>query len=277
MSLKKILYVFICLLLVPSLVFAKEYKLDENVTITMDDTEWYVFTRDNINGNPELEELGISYEYLNKFFEDNKVYMDAVLYFEGFEDYIEVFVRKNPSTGTDNLSDKDDSYVLQLAESMASMQEAEIYKVFKTDYKYGRLQYMDLGLYLDEFFTIYDGYAYTMTFQSTREYTSQDTARIEQIMKSIKFAEKEKTTKKNNNSDSSIIEEDDNKEKTTKKNDNSDSSIIEEDDNKEKEEDSIVDSAIRGAIIGGVAGGVGALVAVSMKKKKETDSTNVGQ
>lgn len=254
MSLKKLLFVFICLLLVPSLVFAKEYKLDENITITMDDTEWYVFTRDNIKGNPELEELGISYEYLNNFFEENKVYMDAVLYFEGYENYIEVFVRRNPSTGTDNLSDKDDSYVLQLAESMASMQGAEIYKIFKTNYKFGRLQYMDIGLYLDEFFTIYDGYAYTVTFQSTKEYTSQDTAKIEQIMKSIKFEEVEKTTKKSDDSEPSIVE-----------------------DNDDKEDVSVIDSAIRGGIIGGIAGGVAALIIVKTKKRKETDSTNVGQ
>lgn len=253
MSLKKIFFAVVCLLLMPSLVFAKEYKLDENISITMDDTEWYVFTRDNIKNNPELEDLGVSYEYLSNFFEENKVYMDAILYFEGYEDYIEVFVRRNPSTGTDNLNDKDDSYVMQLTESMANMQGAEKYDIFKTDYKFGRLQYMDIGLYLDEFFTIYDGYAYTMTFQSTREYTSVDTARIEQIMKSIKFEETENTTKKSDDNESSIVEEDD------------------------EENDSIIDSAIRGGIIGGVAGAIGAAVAVSKKKKKETDSTNVGQ
>lgn len=61
----------LCMLLVllwvavwlPMAAAAKDYTISgTDMTVTVDDTIWYVFTRDNIQNNPELEELGISYE-----------------------------------------------------------------------------------------------------------------------------------------------------------------------------------------------------------------------
>ena len=93
----------LCMLLVllwvavwlPMAVAAKDYTISgTDMTVTVDDTIWYVFTRDNIQNNPELEELGISYEYMYDVLYDNHAYMDAILFYEDGS-YMELFVRKN--------------------------------------------------------------------------------------------------------------------------------------------------------------------------------------
>ena len=53
-----------------------------------------IFTPDNIKDNAELDELGISYEYMVETFQTNEAYLDAVLFYQDSEDYIEIFVRK---------------------------------------------------------------------------------------------------------------------------------------------------------------------------------------
>ena len=63
--------------------FAKDYVVSEtDLTVKIDDTVWYVFTRDNIENNLELDELGVSYDYMNEFFQDNQVFLDAILFSE---------------------------------------------------------------------------------------------------------------------------------------------------------------------------------------------------
>ena len=64
---KKILLVMVLLVLFPLNVFATTFELDDiDMDITFDENVWYVFTPDNILNNPELDELGISYEVLQR-------------------------------------------------------------------------------------------------------------------------------------------------------------------------------------------------------------------
>ena len=56
------------LVLLPVNSNAKSYTLkDTDISISVDDSIWYVFTRENILNNPELAELGISYDYIYEF------------------------------------------------------------------------------------------------------------------------------------------------------------------------------------------------------------------
>ena len=95
-----------------SAVSAKEYTTsDTDLTISIDDSYWYVFTRDNIEGNPELEELGITYDYIHDIMMEKKIYIDAlVVYDDG--SVLELCVVKNKSNGIVNLSNYDDEDVM---------------------------------------------------------------------------------------------------------------------------------------------------------------------
>ena len=225
--------------LLPIITYAETYNLGgTDMSISVDDTVWYVFTRDNIKNNSELEELGITYEAMYEILHNNEAYMDAILYYENGE-YTELFVRKRAlDTGIANLSNYKDSEVLELAKELAKKQGANTYSVYENQYKFAKLEYVDsnLGYYICEFVTCVNKDNYTFTFQSTSQFTDEEYAEIENIVDSVKF-----------DIDTSI------KEKKS-------SSIAE----------SVIEKTIGGAVIGGV---VGAVIAITNKKKKKTAET----
>ena len=230
--------------LLPIITYAETYNLGgTDMSISVDDTVWYVFTRDNIKNNSELEELGITYEAMYEILHNNEAYMDAILYYENGE-YTELFVRKRAlDTGIANLSNYKDSEVLELAKELAKKQGANTYSVYENQYKFAKLEYVDsnLGYYICEFVTCVNKDNYTFTFQSTSQFTDEEYAEIENIVDSVKF-----------DIDTSI------KEKKS-------SSIAE----------SVIEKTIGGAVIGGV---VGAVIAITNKKKKkstESDETEI--
>ena len=121
----------LCLLLaLPVTVYAETYQIsDTDLSIQFDNSIWYVFTRDNIENNPELEELGVSYEDMCNILNNNNAYMDSVLYYDD-GDYIELFVRKTAQTsGMANLSNYSDGKVTELAAALAKgkMQRYTLY------------------------------------------------------------------------------------------------------------------------------------------------------
>ena len=228
--------------LLPIITYAETYNLGgTDMSISVDDTVWYVFTRDNIKNNSELEELGITYDTMHDILHNNEAYMDAILYYENGE-YTELFVRKRAlDTGIANLSNYKDSEVLELAKELAKKQGTETYSVYENQYKFAKLEYIDsnYGYYICEFVTCINKDNYTFTFQSTSQLTDEEYAEIENIVDSVKF-----------DVDTSIKEK-----KST--------SIAE----------SVVEKTIGGAVIGGVGGAVIAIINKKKKKSVETDKT----
>ncbi len=211
---------------------------DTDMHISVDDTRWYVFTRDNIKNNAELDELGISYDQMYDILYDNGAYMDAVLYYESGK-YVELFVRKKAlDTGIANLSNYKDSEVLDLAKELAKKQGTQIYSVYKSQYKFARLEYFDttFNYYICEYVTVANKDNYTLTFQSTAEFTQEEYEEIEDIVDSVKF-----------DIDPSL---------------------------KEKKQNSfwnnVITKTLGGALTGGLVGGVVAIINKGRKKKAQT-------
>lgn len=186
-----LLTVILCVIsLLPTSAYAKTYTLaDTDISLSIDETSWYVFTRENIKDNKELAEFEITYEYMNELFLSNKVYMDAVLCFED-GNYIELFVRKNPvDSGMVNLSNYEYDDVSEIAKAFAEQLGSEKYSVYENNYKFARLDYFDstLDFHICEFITVVNKESYTLTFQSTSEFTDWDYKEIESIVNSIHF------------------------------------------------------------------------------------------
>lgn len=231
-----LLCIIFCL---PTTTYAKNYNpVGTDISISVDDTSWYVFTRDNIKNNSELEELGITYEQMYDILHNNSAYMDAILFYENGE-YTELFIRKKvQDTGIVNLSNHEDSKVLELAKGLAKRQSAKAYSVYENKYKFARLEYMDSGYYLCEFYTVVNKDLYTFTIQSTSQFTDEQYDEIENIVDSIEF-----------DIDTSI--------KTTKS-----PSIAE----------NFIGKFLSGAIVGGVFSAVSAIIAIINKKRKKKNS-----
>ncbi len=229
--------IFCLMVFLPISVYAEMYHLGEtDMSIQVDDSSWYVFTRDNIKNNSELDELEISYDSMRDILYNNEAYMDAILLYDDGE-YVELFVRKRTmDSGIVNLSNYNNEEVLELAEGLAKRQDADDYSVYENQYKFAKLEYIDsnLGYYICEYVTCVNKDNYTFTFQSTSQFSDSEYDEMENIIDSIQF-----------DIDASLKEP-----KAT--------SFL----------DSVVGKAIGGAVIGGVAG---AIIAIANKKKKNSN------
>ena len=183
----------ICLIIsLPMTTYAGTYSLnDTDMSIQVDESTWYVFTRDNIENNPELDELYITYEDMYNLFYENDAYMDAVLYFDD-GNFIELFVLKSDiDTGIVNLSTYDDDEILEIAQSVAEDKNTQEYSIYDSTYKYIYFEYFDETFdepfYMYQYITIVNGSIYTLSFQSTAEFTRWDYNEVESIVDTVQF------------------------------------------------------------------------------------------
>ena len=100
------------LMIMPIMASAQGYAVEgTDLSITIDDTVWHILTRDNIENNAELEDLGIAYESIRDFMYSNDVYMDAVAVYD--DTYVELFLRKVEGDDGMNLSEFSDDEVME--------------------------------------------------------------------------------------------------------------------------------------------------------------------
>ena len=224
---------------VPMIANAETYKVDDNMSINLDESTWYVFTRDNIKDNSDLDELGITYDYMNDLFNKNNMYLDATIFYENGKDFIELLVRKNTNDEVKNLTNYSDEDVLSFAKELAKKSGSKDYDVYTNDYKFAHSKYVDskVGYNVIEYYTIVNGTSYTITVQKPSEFDESEEEAIKDVIDEIKF--------------------------------NVDKSLKEKSDSVDGNE--ILSKAIVGAITGGIIGLVAATINKVNKKKKNNN------
>lgn len=237
-----VMLILLCSSLVISAEAASYKPKGTDLIMEMDEDSWYVFTRENLKDNPELDEIGITYDYLSDFMQNNYVYMDAITWKEN-EDYIELIVRKKSLKGVSNLSNHSDKEVMELGAELAEKKENAEYRIYENTYKFVQLEYQDLGYYVNEYVTVVNGENYTFTFQASGRYEDSDYQVMEDIIDDVSFDVDEELENE--------IEKEVEKERNK--------SIL----------NGAFGGAIRGAIIGGVVGGIGVLLRKKKSKKNK--------
>lgn len=229
-----IMTIAFCLMaFVPISAYAETYHLGgiDNMSIQVDDSVWYVFTRDNIKNNSELGELGFSYDFMHNILYSNEAYLYAILFYDNGE-YFELIVkRRTIEDGTINLSNYSYEKVLGLAEDFAKKQNSDVYSVYENRYKFTKVEYIDASYYVCDFYTCVNKDCYTFTFQSKSQFYDSEYDEMKNIIDSVLFGVNNSLEKKKNN----VFW------------------------------DSVVEKTIIGAVIGGV---VGVIVVIVNKKKK---------
>ena len=246
---KKIGYVFLLfmVMLFPVLAKAEMYVVPEtDVSITIDESQWYVFTRGNIKDNKDLADLGISYDYMNNLFTSNNIYLDAALFDETEEkDNLELFIRVVPLTEeVGNLHTYSESQIKEFGDGLLNSGKFNMtsYKIYGNKYKYIEFEYTDLGYNVYQFYTIINGKGYNFTIQKTKEFTEADKTLIKGMIDTVSF-------KIDEHFERPIGEEGGS---------------------------SLKSSIIRGGIIGAIVGVVGA-IAAKKKKGKQQENPNTNQ
>ena len=179
---------FILALLFPIAISAKQYNF-KDLSIDLNEDEWYIFTRDNIKDNEVLEKLGITYEYMNNFFNTNNTYLDAITFLNE-EEYLEMFVAAKDTYLDYNLHKYSDDDLKDLEEEFISKTNPTEHGIYNTGkYKYIYQVYNDekLNLNVIDYYTVINSKAYTIKFQKVNEFTSDEKSIIKEIIGDISF------------------------------------------------------------------------------------------
>lgn len=178
----------------PNAQFSIEIK-NERLTLNIDDSVWYVITRDNVYNNPEVEELGLSADTLYESLLKDNIYLNAAVFYKDSNTCLEMFLRETEAGDLYNLS--------SLSSSEASSFTAKLLsdlgfggtvgyssKVITTpqQYKFIRLEYPDSGFYITEYFTAVNGQGYLLSFQTLAPFIDWEYQEMEKIVDSIAFS-----------------------------------------------------------------------------------------
>ena len=184
---KKILCLLISLVLfIPVNIYGKTIDLSEiNLTIDFND-DWYVFTRYNLDGNKDLETLGVTKDYMEKFFNENEAYIDASPKELG-ADFI---LRIKAVEEMNNLSNYPDDMVNEVAKEVGKLVSSTDYKIYNSGKnKYAVVKYYDETSKYNilTYYTVVNAQGYTFQIQKQGDITQTDETNMKTIMDSATF------------------------------------------------------------------------------------------
>lgn len=184
---KKIVCLLVSLFLLTS-VNAKTVKI-EDFSVDLDDESWHIVTKDNIKGNEDIKELGITEEYMENFMKTYSAYMDSMLMYDE-ENFVEFAVIAKKSDVKYNMHKYSDKDVKKFGEEMIKISDATDYEVFKSNgYVYIKTKYEDnnYNLYLTDYYTVINGKVFTLKFQQTNEISNEDTKMFDSVVNTVKY------------------------------------------------------------------------------------------
>lgn len=191
-SLRISILTLICtLMLLPIAAWAETYNLDgTDLTIELDESRWYVFTRDNLENNPDLADLEISESAMYDHLCSIDAYMDAI-WVNSKGRFVELFILKISLSEDDpvNMSHYSDKELEEAAEEIADEHEALEYSIYENDYKFLKIDSFDedADYYIYQFITVVNQEAYTLTFQSETPFSNSQREECDRIVDSIYF------------------------------------------------------------------------------------------
>lgn len=179
---KKILLLIISLF--PFLVIAKDYEIkDINLKFNVSD-EWLVFTRDNLDNNKDLEDLGLTKDDLLPS------YKLQGIYFDGIKDGIELLVMvPNIKLEVNNLSHFSDNIVKDTAKELGKKFNTEKVDTYFAKHKFATVNYFDskTQLYIVNYYTVANAKGYNFQIQKSTEITDDDIKSLEKIIDTVKI------------------------------------------------------------------------------------------
>lgn len=184
---KKVLCLLISLVLfIPISIYGKTVDLSEiNLTIDFND-DWYVFTRYNLDGNKDLDTLGVTKDYMENFFNENEAYIDASPKELG-TDFI---LRIKSVEDMNNLSNYPDDIVKEVAKEVGKLVSSTDYKIYNSGKnKYAIVRYYDETSKYNvlAYYTVVNAQGYTFQIQKQSDITQTDETNMKTIMDSATF------------------------------------------------------------------------------------------
>ena len=195
---KKLL--ILILILIPINIKAAEYDVKSaNLKISFSD-DWYVFTRENIENNEDLKNIKVTADYMNKFFNTNSAYIDAI------KSNLEFVLRIGDEVDFESLTSYPDEKVSEIAQDFGAINKTSDYKTYTNKYKYIVLNYKVNDYYIHIYATVINSKWYTFTVQKKSEFKAEEITEIKRIIDSVDYTIIEKVSEKEKEIEKEAIE-----------------------------------------------------------------------
>lgn len=181
------LTVLLCVMLFCTAVSAADYAIPgTDMTIGLDDSQWYVFTRENLYDNPQLAQLGIDPQQMESGMLAQSIYFEG-LYFQDGVAALELVVAMKPSDKAVNLSNYTDAEIDDLGDRLVKKANSDGYTLYKTAYTYVCMDSVDGEIYLRDYVTVINKQTYTIKFQSMVPFDQEMYSFMDQTVNNVKF------------------------------------------------------------------------------------------
>lgn len=169
-------------------VSAKSYDVDDtDVIITVDEDEWYVFTRDNVSGNSELKNMGISAEYFYNSMINTNTYLDMFKIEENNRETIEFKIIKENTTEINNYKNLSAKKLKKIGEQLANNRDADSWKVYSNDCSYIYMEYATADHNVVEYYTIVNQEIYRLIASKANKFSDIEMELIKEIVDNAQY------------------------------------------------------------------------------------------
>lgn len=173
----------------PCKVFAQTINVDgTEVTITFGD-EWHVCTRDNPVCCYQVEALGMTEEYMEKFFEENLMYLNAGIIADFDNDGIDFFIIKDKTDFCENLGEFTDEELEDVVQGFADTIDCDVCDVYDENYSFVHMEYVEDEVNYIKYVTVYNSEYYTFIIQKSSPFSKEEKKDVKEIMESVVFGE----------------------------------------------------------------------------------------
>ena len=200
---KKILMLIIVLVL-PLIVFAKDFEIkDIDLKIKLKD-DYIVFTRDNISNNEDLSKLNIKEDYMKEVMDNNNIYLDILNNDVSYEILVVV---PNKTLSFYDLSSATDSMLDDLKNELMKKTGSEKASIYKKNHNYIVVDYYDKNTdnYIVNYYTVVNAKGYNFQLQKKNEITDTEKQELKEIIDSVNITVKESDNKNTGFSIKNII------------------------------------------------------------------------
>ena len=180
----KKIYLLLLIVLIPSMIMAKEYYIkDINYKINIDEN-YMVFTRDNLENNEELKSLGITVDRMKTIMSNSNIYLDIID--KSSKKEILLVVPKKEIT-INNYSNFPNNFLESSAKLYAENVGAEKYDTYKAKHNFITVDYYDskTGYYIVNYYTVVNAKGYNLQLQKTTPITDDEKAELRTMVESI--------------------------------------------------------------------------------------------
>lgn len=186
---KTILTILTILILFVTLNVQAETYTEEDITLSIDTNTWMVFTRNNLDNNKQLQELGMDKDKILDIMATNDIYIDALIYDKNNKDnMVEAFLAIKSIPTVKNLHTYPESDINELGEELIKKFNADSFEVFSSGkYKWIYYRYINNGYNIIQYYTIINGKGYNILSQKTGSITEDDITNLRNIAASATF------------------------------------------------------------------------------------------